>query len=1180
MVFEIFSYWNMRELELVFNAVASIVGSGDYLGLMRTLAIVGLISMAMAVLAGFSQLPDFGRWIIMLAVFNGMLLVPKVTVVLTDRTGTEAPRTVANVPIGLAAFAHSVSHIGDWLTTTFETTFSLPGDIQFRTNGTLFGHRVQQEILHTKFDNSILNSNLLEFYRECVVPEFATGYIVASDMAKSNDIWTYLSGKTNPGRLVTIRAVPGATPAADTYGCDVAYTHLGTQMDYVNTQQMNAMGKRLYPGLPTAAANAAMQSAIQTSTNYMLGISKNALDITKQTAMSNFMIDAQYMLPAQIGDAAGAAANLAQAQAIRSTSESYKLMAKLAESTMPKIKNLVEIVQYAIFPIIMLLILMAGHKGGMVLKAYVMSLVWIQLWPPLYAVMHLIMTIHSQELAAMTSGMGLSMAEYSQVNNAYISDEAIAGMIAATAIPMIASAIVKGGDVGAQAIGGMVAPTREASQVASSMASGSFSMGSASLGSQSADNLSMGQINARPTITQGGMSVTGADNVKHFHGSGGEVLDNSGAMQNIGAHLKLNGQTAGTISQMSQRMEQAAQQETVSASDSMTAARNQFNGFERNHGKGTRAGTTNSTGSTAQFMQAVSQEQKLIDKFAEEKNLTQQEKAEFSAFARAQASGGLNTPFGGATVSGGTSATGTSSSATSQAQKLAHEFAQQKEYKAAVQRADTASRQKDFAVGEDAGAKAAQGIRASLDESRAHLETASANYTKADSYAQAATKTTQAGAGFEALADNKFMSYMTNKVNPFSGKNYTVPEVGEMARYAPEDLAKHSSQFVNDVLVPEALKDIPAPANNVATTHENNKGGIPGAEDVTSFNVSNQRAVATQQGRAGVDPNKGPADIVSPTANQMLGRATQQIDSGNSGIQSEGQPMKNSVTANTDPTRQNNMGLAAQNAVASVAPEGTMKLLDTAGLVSADAGVAKPSADKFKGDLVDAAIDTAIFAGSMAIGGPAGGKLANAALKSGESIVSRAGVAAGNAADDTARAVTAATERRLAEKGMEKELGAMASPEARSAADVAATKTAAKAEVAAADTAEGLGKVTGVVGGGAVANQATGQDGFVQNAQDTSQAVVNTVKETDRAVMEVVDDAIGEPKQSWSQESSGQIKYPSAEPADQPAAPAQASATPASSADSKRGDAATAAGEATERPAANPSSHNQTPTSK
>lgn len=1183
MVFEIFSYWNMRELELVFNAVASIVGSGDYLGLMRTLAIVGLLSMAMAVLAGFSQLPDFGRWIIMLAVFNGMLLVPKVTVVLTDRTGTEAPRTVANVPIGLAAFAHSVSHIGDWLTTTFETTFSLPGDIQFRTNGTLFGHRVQQEILHTKFDNSILNSNLLEFYRECVVPEFATGYIVASDMAKSNDIWTYLSGKSNPGRLVTIRAVPGATPAADTYGCDVAYNHLGTQMDYVNTQQMNAMGKRLYPGLPTAAANAAMQSAIQTSTNYMLGISKNALDITKQTAMSNFMIDAQYMLPAQIGDAAGAAANLAQSQAIRSTSESYKLMAKLAESTMPKIKNLIEIVQYAIFPIIMLLILMAGHKGGMVLKAYVMSLVWIQLWPPLYAVMHLIMTIHSQELAAMTSGMGLSMAEYSQVNNAYISDEAIAGMIAATAIPMIASAIVKGGDVGAQAIGGMVAPTREASQVASSMASGSFSMGSASLGSQSADNLSMGQINARPTITQGGMSVTGADNVSHFHGSNGEIINNSAAFQNIGANLKASGRTAGALTQTGEKLDSAAMAYQTAASDSIAAARAQFGSYDQSHGSGTRSGTTTSTGSTAQFMQAYETEQKLADKFAKEHGLNQTQMAEIQAYARAEASGGINILGTGATVSGGVQTGGKSSSATSQNQKLAHEFAQQKEYKAAVQKADTASRQKDFATGEDAGSKAARGVRASLDESTSYVTSATATHTAADSYRDAASRVKENAAGFDANANNQFMEWMKGQANPTTGKNFTASDVESMSRNAPEDIGKYAQKFVDEKMVPEIDKSIAAPTNNIESIHSKNAGKVGSSGEVLTRHSENMEAVKDKQDKAGVTIGKGPVDTVSPAADQMIGRAAQQINLGNSGITTAGQPTKNSVTANTDPTRQNNMGLAAQNAVASVVPEGTMKLMDAAGLVSADAGVAKPSADKFQGDLVDAAIDTAVFAGSMALGGPVGGKVANAALgKSAESLAVKAGKVAGDAAETTALKVAAKTEERIASKAGAAEAGAvkaeaMATPEvsaaAREATERAAAKAGAKAEVDAAQTVSGIGQVGGVAAGGAVANQLTGEQGAAPQA-------VEAVKKTDEAVLNIVSDLTADPEPSPGRVSSGQIKYPSAEPADQPVASAQASATPASSADSKRGDAATAPEEATERAAANPSAHGQTPTSK
>jgi len=545
MTFEIFAYWNIMELQLVFNAVAAIVGSADFLGLLRTLALVGVISMSMAVLAGFAQLPDFGRWLLMFAILNGMLLVPKVNVVITDKTGTQPPVTVANVPIGLAAFGHSISHIGDWLTNTFETTFSLPADIQFRTNGTLFGHRVQQELLHARFDNPILTNNLLEFYRECVIPEFTTGYVNMNDITRSNDIWGYLNGRTNPGRLVTIRADDALNnpETTNTYGCDVAYTHLTAQVTASTNQQIANLGRQLYPGLPTAQASTAVQGAITTSTSYMLGISTSAFDGVKQTAISNFMIDAQYMLPAQIGDAASAATNLGQAQAIRSTSESYKLMAKLAESTMPKVKNIVEIIQYAVFPIIMLIVLLAGHKGLFVLKAYVMSLVWIQLWPPLYAVMHLIMTMHAQDLAQMTGGLGLSMSQYSQLNNAYISDEAIAGMIAATAIPAIATLIVKGGDTGAQAIAGMVTPAREAEKIASGMALGNMQMGNASLGNHSFDNASGLQHNTRPTITQGTAKSTMATTAATMTQEAGTTT-----MEAAGSRLIANTATGAIVS--------------------------------------------------------------------------------------------------------------------------------------------------------------------------------------------------------------------------------------------------------------------------------------------------------------------------------------------------------------------------------------------------------------------------------------------------------------------------------------------------------------------------------------------------------------------------------------------------------------------------------------------------------
>ena len=111
-MYEVYAYWNVAELEAMFNAVASLMGSGDYRGLLQTIAIVGMIVVVIATLTGRERLDGMWKWLFFLAIFQSMLLIPKVTVTIIDRTGNEPPRAVANVPIGLGAFAHTMSKVG------------------------------------------------------------------------------------------------------------------------------------------------------------------------------------------------------------------------------------------------------------------------------------------------------------------------------------------------------------------------------------------------------------------------------------------------------------------------------------------------------------------------------------------------------------------------------------------------------------------------------------------------------------------------------------------------------------------------------------------------------------------------------------------------------------------------------------------------------------------------------------------------------------------------------------------------------------------------------------------------------------------------------------------------------------------------------------------------------------
>jgi hypothetical protein len=392
-MYEVYAYWNVAELEAMFNAVAALMGSGDYLGLLRTMAIVGILVVVLATLTGRERLDGMWKWLFFLAIFQALLLVPKVTVTIVDRTGNEPPRAVANVPIGLGIFAHAMSKVGDWLTGAFETVFALPDDVKFRKNGTLFGHRVLAERLAIKSGSPVLTSNLLEFYRECVAPDIATGAIRAKeDLLEVNDIWGSLHGRTNPSRLVTLRDT--ADPSLlSTIGCDAAYEILTRQIAAEASRQVTLLGSRLYPRMTSADAGIAIAGALATSTNYLLGVSAAAQDTVKQAIVANFLIDAQYLLPAQLGDAASAQTNLGMAQSLRSTSDSYKLMARIAESTMPKVRNAIEMVQYAIFPVFLLFVVISGHQAFLVIRAYATSLFWIQLWAPLYAVMNFIITL-------------------------------------------------------------------------------------------------------------------------------------------------------------------------------------------------------------------------------------------------------------------------------------------------------------------------------------------------------------------------------------------------------------------------------------------------------------------------------------------------------------------------------------------------------------------------------------------------------------------------------------------------------------------------------------------------------------------------------------------------------------------------------------------------------------------
>lgn len=136
---EVFTIGGGEYIVNVFNAVAAWTGGGGYRALLRVVMVLGFIYALMAV-AFTMNVRAWLNWFLGSALIYSCLMVPTVTVKVTDRINPSlAPAVVANVPLGLGVMASFTSQVGDWLTRTAETVFVMPNELNYSTNGMIYG---------------------------------------------------------------------------------------------------------------------------------------------------------------------------------------------------------------------------------------------------------------------------------------------------------------------------------------------------------------------------------------------------------------------------------------------------------------------------------------------------------------------------------------------------------------------------------------------------------------------------------------------------------------------------------------------------------------------------------------------------------------------------------------------------------------------------------------------------------------------------------------------------------------------------------------------------------------------------------------------------------------------------------------------------------------------------------
>ncbi len=500
---EIITYSNVQLLAGILQGIASLFGGEDYRGMLVVVACIGF----MVALMGYAFQPQRltgWYWMATVLLVSAGLVMPKTRVQLIDRlqncAGGGCVTVVENVPFALAVLASITTRIGDTLAKSFEDTFgpiainvpegtlaplSAFPDLNYRASGLMFGNKIVKETARVTFPGVNFRYNLVKYLDNCAGPDMSDGTVEPNDVHTSTDIWATLGGGGNAARF---------TPTAGgvVMSCAALRTQLDTGMGAEITAAMDTLGQRLNAdaladGQALSSAGAQARVGSQVSQAYLRarlgGAGGDAATMIRQNAMINAMGDAAAMRSQRTNDPTSVMVGMAEAQAKVSTNTSWITGAKVAEEAMPLIRNGIEAILYAAFPIVVLMMLVvSGRTAVKLITSYASTLLWIQLWPVLFAVLNYMATAaaarHLSAAGAMPGGTsGVSLLTAASIYENSISDVAVVGYLVIS-IPVIAWSLVKGMEaIGAGALAGAGAFTGGSSVGAAQAATGNISSG-------------------------------------------------------------------------------------------------------------------------------------------------------------------------------------------------------------------------------------------------------------------------------------------------------------------------------------------------------------------------------------------------------------------------------------------------------------------------------------------------------------------------------------------------------------------------------------------------------------------------------------------------------------------------------------------------------------------------------
>ncbi len=758
MEYTVYTFGGGEILNGVFNAIAMSLNGHDG-SLLEPLKRLGLILgafwAALYALYG-DQIKVFTHWIVPMTVFMNLLFVPTATVWILDPVH-HYHQKVDNVPYGLAALAGHVSTIGYHITGKIESFFSLPDDLRYQKSGFLFASDIIQKAKTFHITNTDLAENMKGFVGQCVLYDAMLGRKYNIDeLRNTDDIWGLVSAHPSQARSFVWRDLklpdqPRNRP--NIISCSEGVTRFNHLWAAEITHAANLFGKKIFDKSGIINPRAELLKYLPLAYGQLAHIAKDASEIIKQQMMIYSIVDGVESNSTALGNASNFAARRVYLQQ-RST---YETLGAMAGETLPVMKAVLEAIIYAFFVfVIPLALLPFGYRF---LLTWAQSLLWLQLWAPLYAILNYIMTISatSKTMAALaiSNPQGVTIASSVGIANVNADISAMAGYLAMS-IPFLSIALVKG--VGsfvhmASHLGNVAQSA--AGMAASEVTSGNLSYGNISEGNSQISNSNMLSHSMAASYKSASSHIQDGRSEITTMADGSQVL-NVGS-SNLPVSLNVAESQSNQLSQMASQSQKNALNLSESSSQSLSSAARSAVSLSDTLSKLESVGDSTSHGISTEQSQAIHHGKNLVNDFANQNQIDTGKSAQLLA------NGAFGNKGGGGLLSGSIGGGGEISAKEQELHTKAQKFAEDHNFQEAMRKTAQASKQLSHNLNDESARRLAEETSGSYEQGMSQRNEASKSFRQAEDYSNQANFTMANSTTINYNANQQFGEWLANQ---------------------------------------------------------------------------------------------------------------------------------------------------------------------------------------------------------------------------------------------------------------------------------------------------------------------------------------------------------------------------------------------------------------------------------